>query len=71
MSSPQAQRWQPSTGEHYFLILGKGRIARFPWNGTDFDHEAWHFGNCFRTQAQAEQARERLTEVLHTLHQSW
>ena len=70
MSSPQAQRWLPSTGERYFLILGHGVIARFPWSDTAFDYEAWHFGNCFHTQAQAAQAREKITEVLHTLHQS-
>src|SRR5438093_12338350 len=32
MSSPQSQRWLPSEGDHYFLILGNGRIQRFPWN---------------------------------------
>jgi len=71
MSTPPSQCWLPNTGEHYFLMLGNGMIARFPWNDTDFDREAWHFGNCFHTQAQAEQAREQITQVLHTLHQSW
>ena len=69
MSSPQSQRWVPRQGEHYFLILGNGTIARFPWNDTDFDHEAWHFGNCFQTQEQAEHARDTITEVLRTVHQ--
>ena len=39
MSSPQAQRWLPRAGEHYFVMLGNGTIARFPWNDTPFDHE--------------------------------
>jgi len=71
MSSPQSQRWLPSKGEQYFLILGNGKIEIFPWNDTNFDQEAWHFGNCFKTHAQAAQAREKIIEVLRTLHQSW
>ena len=71
MSAAPSARWLPRIGEHYFLMLGNGRIARFPWNDTDFDRAAWHFGNCFHTQAQAAQAREAITEVLRTLHQSW
>ena len=69
MSSPHAQRWLPSAGDHSFLILGNGMIQRSPWNGTDFDQEAWHFGNCFTTHAQAVQARDKLKEVLLSLHQ--
>ena len=71
MSATPSPRWLPRIGEYYFLMLGNGRIARFPWNDTDFDRAAWHFGNCFHTQAQAEQAREKIREVLHMLHQSW
>jgi hypothetical protein len=44
-------------------------IELFPWNDTDFDHETWHFGNCFKTHAQAVQARETIREVLLTVHQ--
>jgi hypothetical protein len=69
MSSPPSQHWLPSQGELYFLILGNGMLESFPWSDTVFDHEAWHFGNCFQTQAHAEQAREKMQEVLHTLHQ--
>ena len=69
MSSPHAQRWLPSTGEHYFLILGHGMIARFPWSDTDFDHETWDFGNCFKTHEEAVQARDKIQEVLLSLHQ--
>jgi len=68
-TSPQSQRWLPSVGDHYFLILGNGKIELFPWNDTAFDHEAWHFGNCFQTQAQAAQVREKIKEVLLTFHQ--
>ena len=68
MSSPQSQRWLPRQGEHYFLMLGNGTIARFPWNDTDFDHETWDFGNCFKTHEEAVQARDKIQEVLLSLH---
>jgi len=51
-------------------MLGNGMIARLPWSGTAFDHEAWHCGNGFQTSAQAAHAREQVTEVLLTLHQA-
>ena len=65
---PPPPRWLPRAGAHYYLILGNGMIQRFPWNGTDFDHEAWNFGNCFKTHAQAIQAREKMREVLLMVH---
>jgi hypothetical protein len=67
-SSPPGQRWRPRDGEHYFLIQGHGRIAIVPWNDTAFDHETWHFGNCFQTYAHAKQARQQLKALLHTFH---
>jgi hypothetical protein len=69
MPSPPFQRWLPSQGERYFLILGNGMLEGFPWSDTAFDHGAWHFGNCFKTYEHAEQAREKRQEGLHTLHQ--
>ena len=65
---PQPERWLPSAGEHYYLILGNGMIEFFPWNDTRFDYEAWIFGNCFKTQAQAAQARDKIKAVLLTVH---
>jgi hypothetical protein len=62
-SSPPCQRWRPRDGEHYFLIQGHGRIAIVPWHDTAFDHETWHFGNCFQTYAHAKQAREQIKAV--------
>ena len=66
----QPQRWQPSDGDYYYLILGNGMIELFPWNDTDFDHQAWHFGNCFKTHADAVQAREKIIEILRTFHRA-
>ena len=52
-------------------MLGNGMIELFPWSDTPFDHETWSFGNCFKTHAQAVQAREKIREVLRTVHQDY
>src|SRR5262249_53947301 len=66
--APDHQRWMPKHGEPYFLILGDSIVKRFQWHGTDFDQEAWQFGNCFRAWREAEQARDKIKEVLRTFH---
>jgi hypothetical protein len=65
---PPHDRWMPRQGERYFLILGNGMIQGFQWHGTDFDREAWSFGNCFRLRRQATQARDGMKEYLATFH---
>jgi hypothetical protein len=69
MSAPQSQRWLPSEGDHYYLILGNGRIELFSWSDTPFDHETWDFGHCFKTHEEAVQALDKITELLRTSHQ--
>ncbi len=61
--------WRPVEGEHYFIILGDGHIRQLPWHGTPFDYDAWQFGNCFRKNAEAQQARENMQELLRMFHQ--
>jgi hypothetical protein len=61
-------RWVPKNGEVYFLILGDGTIQSFQWHGTDFDQNAWSFGNCFRSRREATQARDVIKEVLSNFH---
>jgi len=58
----------PRNGQRYFLVLGNGTIQRFQWHGTDFDQEAWDFGNCFRSRREAEQAHTAIKEVLLHFH---
>jgi len=59
----------PRNGERYYLILGDGTVRSFQWSGTDFDQEAWKFGNCFRRRRDAAQARDQIKEVLLNFHQ--
>lgn len=63
-------RWQPRDHEPYFVILGHGRVHKMAWQSTPFDHEAWAFGNCFRTRSDAERAREALQACLRALHRA-
>jgi len=66
--SPPHDPWMPRNGERYFLILGNGTIQRLQWHGTDFDQEAWNFGNCFRLRREATQARDWMKEYLANFH---
>jgi len=64
---PERDRWMPRNGEQYFLILGNGRVQRFQWHGTEFDLDAWEFGNCFKTRQDAERAIEVVKSLLKYL----
>jgi len=64
---PERDRWMPRNGEQYFLILGNGRVQRFQWHGTEFDLDAWKFGNCFKTRRDAERAIEAVKALLKYL----
>jgi hypothetical protein len=64
-------RWKPREHEHYFIILGNGVIEYFEWANTEFDHQAWQCGNCFRERADAEQARAGIKEYLAKFHQKF
>ena len=64
---PERDRWMPKNGERYFLLLGNGTAQRFQWQGTEFDHDTWKFGNCFKTSRDAERAREAVKVLLNYL----
>jgi hypothetical protein len=64
---PERDRWMPRNGEQYFLIMGNRTVQRFQWHGTEFDLDAWKFGNCFKTSQDAERAREVVKVLLNYL----
>jgi hypothetical protein len=57
-------------GKHYYVVLFQGNIQKFKWLGEEIDNESSKFGNCFKTREQAEQAREKIKEVLLHIHDS-
>jgi hypothetical protein len=66
-----AHRWKPASREPYYLILGDGAIRSLQWHDTAFDYEVWDFGNCFRRRRDAEQARDKIKEILLTFSQKY
>jgi len=64
---PERDRWMPRNGEQYFLILGNGTVQRLQWHGTEFNLDAWKFGNCFKTRQDAERAIEAVKALLKYL----
>jgi hypothetical protein len=54
------KKWQPEMDEQYYLITSAGAIDTEMWYGTVEDNFRLSVGNCFQTEAQAEQYRENL-----------
>ena len=50
-------------GEKYYTISTKGKIGSYSFCNDDFDKEITDFGNCFKTQEEAE--RKRFEVRLH------
>ena len=69
MDPPEPERWQPELHEPWFHITADGQIAREIWTDAPADRARWRVGNCFPTREQAEEARERIREVLQRLRQ--
>ena len=64
-----SERWMPSIGVEYWYITDTGVIESNRWEGDHFDTDRWNVGNVFHTKPDAEQAREKLKEVLLIFHQ--
>jgi len=59
------KKWKPKVGEKYWYISAQGTL----WNGkfinSDWDCEhRYNFGNCFRTNREAQFALSRVKKVL-------
>lgn len=55
------ERWTPKQGEQYWYVTSKGYADESTrcWDSTDY------FDNCFRTEAQAEEAAKRVRKTIH------
>lgn len=51
--------WKPKIGEHYWYLYGDGKISTITWCGSKLDADRYKLGNCFRTEEEAEFAREK------------
>ena len=57
-------RWKPEYRGDYYFITIRGEILRSKWYGTVDENLCFDFGNCFRTQEEAEVARDKIKEIL-------
>jgi len=59
------ERWKPEYEGQYYFIDIKGGILQKLWFDTQVDNLCYKFGNCFRTQKEAEVARNKFKEILN------
>ena len=52
--------WKPKKEEDYYLVNEIGEVEEDQWFKDQFDEQRYNFGNCFRTEEEAELHRDRL-----------
>ncbi len=52
--------WKPKEQEFCYFIDIEGEVRRVQWFKDQFDEQRYNFGNCFRTEEEAELHRDRL-----------
>lgn len=57
-------RWEPKEGDSYYSVDVDGEITNYTWDGDDFDAGCYNFGNCFRTEEEAEAMAEKVKKLL-------
>lgn len=68
-SPEKPERWKPKDGEMYYCIAWAVSIGFFTvrshwYSNEPFDTDAWKAGNCFRTEEEAKQVKDRMNEAL-------
>ena len=58
-------KWKPKYEEHYYRINCKGAVVETTWYVTQDEEICYKFGNCFRTKEEAEEAINKIKEVLN------
>jgi hypothetical protein len=61
------ERWKPKVGEKYYWIDPDGDRHYSTWNDDKFDKKRHAFGNCFRTESEAQSAAEKVKALLLSL----
>jgi two-component system response regulator len=66
----ELKRKIPQRGAAYWYLSNSLLdIHRAQWDDDGTDEGRWHVGNVFLSLEQAEHARDKITEVLRTMHQ--
>jgi len=58
------ERWKPETNEWYWKLRDTGVPLELKWTGTKQDWDYYHYGNCFKTNAEAVAARDMVKKAL-------
>jgi hypothetical protein len=58
------EQWKPETNEWYWKLRDTGVPLELKWTGTKQDWDYYHYGNCFRTNAEAVAARDMVKKAL-------
>lgn len=71
-SPEKPERWKPKDGEMYYCIAWAVSIGFFTvrshwYSNEPFDTDAWKAGNCFRTEEEAKQVKDRMNEAVSGL----
>lgn len=63
------ERWKPKKGDVYYTIsCFENDICDYCWDDDSIDKECWESGNCFKTEAEAQAASEKVKALLLSLH---
>lgn len=65
------ERWKPEFGDVYWVVTSRGDVTDCRcWHADWFDTGQYTFGNCFRTEEEAETAAEKVKALLLDLHKN-
>jgi hypothetical protein len=64
---PEPKRWKPKTDQSYWAVEHTGVIL-LQWTCNNSDLSYFYSGNCFQTEAQAQEAASRVHETLLNYH---
>lgn len=60
--TPSKPKWKPDG--RYFYINTDGAIEEGHWDNHEFDEDRYEFGNCFKTEAEAQEMAVRIRKLL-------
>ena len=58
-------KWKPKHGDYYYFINYKGMAMRNTWFNSVNERAMYEFGNCFKTENEAIEARDKIKEILN------
>ena len=68
--APIDERWRPEDGEkYYFFYSDTSLISSIFRQHQDLSQNHYYFGNCFKTEAEAQSAALKVKELLLSIHE--